>query len=120
MTKSKGVGRGGKRCGAGRPEGSKNKRSHAAELVARAKAEALTMPVDWLLKRLNDAELSPEYRDKIAALVAPYTAPRLSSVAITKRPAQMDDAEIAELIGLTEEDMLRLGIGRDKWPRPLH
>ena len=32
----------------------------------------------------------------------------------------MSDQEIAELIGLTEEDMLRLGIGRDVWPRPLH
>src|SRR6516165_1911520 len=113
-------GRGGRRAGSGRPKGARNKRSKAANLVAQAKAEALTMPIDWLLRRLNDPKLRPEYRDKVAAILAPYTAPRLSSVAITKRPAQMSDEEIAQLIGLTEEDMLRLGIGRDKWPRPLH
>jgi len=53
MTKSTGVGRGGRRENAGRPKGAKNKRSHAEELVARAQAEALTMPIDWLLKRLK-------------------------------------------------------------------
>jgi hypothetical protein len=116
----KGFGHGGARLGAGRKRGGKNQRSKAAELVAKAKAEALTMPVDWLLERLNDPELGAEYRDKLAAIVAPYTAPRLSAVSITKPPAQMSDEEIAQLIGLTEEDMLRLGIGRDKWPHPVH
>jgi hypothetical protein len=78
------------------------------------------LPVDRLIRRLNDPQLSEEYRDKLAAIVAPYTAPRLSAVSITKRPAQMSDEEIAQLIGLTEEDMLRLGIGREKWPHPVH
>jgi hypothetical protein len=109
MTMSTGVGRGGRRENAGRPKGAKNKRSHAEELVARAKAEALTMPVDWLLNRLNDPELGAEYRDKLAAMVAPYVSPRLSAVSITKRPAQMSDEEIANLIGLTQEDVLSFG-----------
>ena len=69
---------------------------------------------------MNDPKLAEDYRDHLAALAAPYTAPRLSAVSIRKRPQQMSDEEIAELIGLTQEDMLRLGIGRDKWPRPLH
>jgi hypothetical protein len=30
----------------------------------------------------------------------------------------MTDEEIARLIGMTEEDMLRLGIGRDRLPDP--
>jgi hypothetical protein len=115
-----GTGRGGRRNGAGRPKGALGKRSKAADLVARAKAEALEMPVDRLLRRVNDKQLDEKYRDQLAIAVAPYTAPRLSAVAITKRPAEMSDGEIAELIGLVEEDMLRLGIGRDKWPRPLH
>jgi hypothetical protein len=115
--KSTGVGRGGKREGAGRPKGALGKRSR--ELLARAKAEG-ELPVERLLRRMNDASLSEEYRDELAAIVAPYTAPRLSAVSVRKRPQQMSDQEIAELIGLTEEDMLRLGIGRDKWPRPLH
>ena len=46
--------------------------------------------------------------------------PRLSAVSISKRPAMMNDEELAALAGLAEEDLLRLGIGRDKWPRPLH
>jgi hypothetical protein len=78
------------------------------------------MPLDRLIRRMNDERLDEKYRDQLAIAVAPYTAPRLSSVAITKRPAEMSDQEIAELIATTEEDMLRFGIGRDKWPRPLH
>jgi hypothetical protein len=120
MTMSMGVGRGGKRPGAGRPKGSKNKRSHAEELVARAKTEALELPVDRLLRRMNDAAIPEEYRDQLAIAVAPFTAPRLSAVSVTKRPQQMSDQELAALVGLTEEDLLRLGEGRDKWPRPLH
>ena len=115
-----GTGRGGKRAGSGRPKGALGQSKQARELIARAKAEALELPVDRRIRRLNDANLSEEYRDKLAAIVAPYTAPRLSAVSITKRPAQMSDEEIAQLIGLTEEDMLRLGIGREKWPRPVH
>jgi hypothetical protein len=115
-----GAGWGGRRAGSGRPQGSRGKRSKAADLVARAKAEARELPVDRLIRRLNDKQLDEKYRDQLAIAVAPYTAPRLSSVAITKRPAEMSDEEIAQLIGQTEEDMLRLKIGRGKWPRPLH
>ena len=78
------------------------------------------MPIDRLLRRQNDSSLPEEYRDQIAIAVAPYTAPRLSAVSVTKRPAEMTDEEIARLIRLTEEDMLRLGIGRERWPRLTH
>jgi hypothetical protein len=84
------------------------------DLAAQVRADAQEMPIDRLIRRVNDASLSEEYRDRLAAIVAPYTAPRLSSVAITKRPAQMSDEEIATLLGLAQEDALRLGIGRDK------
>ena len=120
MGLGKGNGKGGCRQGAGRPKGSRGKAVLEREALAKARAEAKTMPLDWLLQRLADTTLSPSYRDKLAAMAAPYCSPRLSAVAITKRPAQMTDEEIAQMIGLTEEDMLRLGIGRDKWPRPLH
>jgi len=55
------------------------------DLAAQVRAAAQEMPIDRLIRRLNDASLSEEYRDKLAAIAAPYTAPRLSSVAITKR-----------------------------------
>jgi hypothetical protein len=121
MGLGKGNGKGGCRRGAGRPAGARGKAVIEREALAKARAEAKTMPLDWLLQRLADTTLSPDYRDKLATMAAPYCSPRLSAVAVTKRPAQMTDEEIAEMIGLTEEDMLRLGIGRgDKWPRPVH
>jgi hypothetical protein len=111
--------RGGHRAGSGRPKGAcdKHPRLRMRDLAAQVRADAMEMPIDRLIRRLNDASLSEEYRDKLAVAIAPYCSPRLSSVAITKRPGQMNDEE---MIGLTEEDMLRLGIEREKWPRPLH
>jgi hypothetical protein len=98
---STGIGRGGKRENAGRPRGALGKRSR--ELLAQAKAESLEMPVARLLRRMNDASLEEDYRDHLAAIAAPYTAPRLSAVSVTKRPAEMTDEEIAGLLALTEE-----------------
>jgi hypothetical protein len=121
VTKSNGVGRGGQRKGAGRPRGAKSRTPEERRLFhAHAKREGLEMPLDRLIRRVNDASLDERYRDQLAIAVAPYTAPRLSSVAITKRPAEMSDEEIAQLIATTEQDMLGLAIGRGKWPRPLH
>ena len=99
MGLGKGNGKGGRRAQAGRPKGARGK---------------------TVLERLADKNLPAEYRDKLAAMAAPYCSPRLTSVAVTKRPAQMSDEEVAEMIGLTREDMLRLGIGRGEWPRQVH
>ena len=78
------------------------------------------MPVDRLLRRMNDRELPEAYRDELARAVAPYTAPRLSAVAITKRPAEMSDEEIARLINSTKEDLRGPGARRDPWLRQIH
>jgi hypothetical protein len=70
---------------------------------------------------MNDPSLAEDYRDHLAAIVAPYTAPRLSAVSVTKRPAEITDEEIATLLDQTREDMQRLGIeGRDQWFRRMH
>jgi hypothetical protein len=111
---------GGRRKGAGRRTGARGKAVLEREALAKARAEAKTLPLDWLLERLADTSLPATYRDKLAAMAAPYCSPRLASVAITKRPAQMSDTEVADLLGMTEEDLLRLGVGRGEWPRPLH
>ena len=110
----------------GRPRGSKDKkprsrakersRDRAEETIAQAKAECLELPLDRLLRRINDTSLSEEYRDKLASVAVNFTSPRLSAVALVKRPALMSDAEIETLLGLTNEDLLRLGDGRDRWP----
>jgi hypothetical protein len=115
-----GEGQGGRRPGAGRPKGAISKRSRIRELLARAKAEVLELPIDRLLRRMNDPGLAEDYRDQLAAIVAPYTAPRLSAVSIKKRPAEMTDEEITQLIGLTREDMQKPGTGGDRWPRRMH
>jgi hypothetical protein len=112
-----GEGQGGRRPGAGRPKGAIGKR--ARELLARAKAEALEFPVDRLLRRMNDVSLPEEYRDHLAMACAPYTAPRLSAVSVTKRPAEMTDEEIAGLLDQAKEDLQRLG-GRGPWPHRMH
>jgi hypothetical protein len=118
---STGVGRGGRREGAGRPHGTPGKRVLARELLARAKAEALELPVDRLLRRMNDDRLPEDYRDHLAMAVAPYTAPRLSAVSITKRPAEMTDEEIAGLLDQAKDDLARMGVGgRDQWLRRMH
>ena len=118
---------GGARRGGGRPKGARDKkprfatsgrtRQRTEDLVDRlVKAEALELPLDRLLRRINDPTLSEEYKDKLASVAVNFTSPRLSAVALVKRPALMSDAEIETLLGLTNEDLLRLGDGRDRWP----
>jgi hypothetical protein len=111
---------GGRRPGAGRRKGSRGKAVIQREALAKARAAAKTMPLEWLLERLADTTLPAAYRDKLTMMAAPYCTPRLTAVAITKRPAQMTDDELAGLTGLVEEDLLRFGEGRDQWPHPVH
>jgi hypothetical protein len=88
------------------------------EMLDQARAEAMELPVPRLLRRLNDPNLSEEYKDKLAAIVAPYCSPRLNAVAILKRPSAMSDEEIVQLLGATEEDLLRMGVDRDRHKYP--
>jgi hypothetical protein len=95
--------------------------SGLGKLLAQIKADGLEMPVDRLLRRMNDPNVPEDRRDEIAAIVAPYTAPRLSAVTVQKRPSQMSDEEITGLLDQAKEDMRRLGIGgRNPWPRRMH
>jgi hypothetical protein len=50
--------------------------------------------------------------------VAPYCSPRLNALAIVKRPSQWTDEEISRVLGLIDEDLLRLGVDdvRHKYP----
>jgi len=111
---------GGKRVGAGRPQGALGKKTRERQALAKAKAAKMTLPLDWLLERLSDDTLPATYRDKIAALAAPYCSPRLAAVSVTKRPAAMSDAEIAEWLGTAQQDLERLKNGGGQWPVKLH
>jgi hypothetical protein len=86
------------------------------DLLQQAEDGGLELPVPRLIRRLNDPALSEEYRDRLAAIVAPYCSPRLNALAIVKRPSQWTDQELLHVLGQTEEDLLRIGIDRDKYP----
>jgi hypothetical protein len=113
-----GGGHGGLRAGAGRPPGARNKRTIA--LLDRVKKKGHELPLPRLLRRMNDKKLSEEYRDSLAAQAAPYCHARLSVVAAPQRPSAMADDELDRAIALAEEDLLRNGVGRDKWPKVVH
>jgi hypothetical protein len=86
-------------------------------MLAEARVEGLEMPIARLLRRQNDPTLPEAYRDQLAIATAPYTAPRLSAVAVTRRPGQMTDEEISKMLGIVTEDLLRAGEGRgDHYP----
>jgi hypothetical protein len=85
-------------------------------MLDQAMVEGLEMPVARLLRRLNDPTLNEQYRDQLAIAVAPYTAPRLSALALVKSPANWTDQELKQVLGMTEESLLQLGENRDKYP----
>jgi hypothetical protein len=86
------------------------------EMLAQARVEGIEMPVARLLRRINDPSLSEQYRDTLSIALAPYTAPRLSATALIKSPSNWTDAELKQVLGMTEESLLQLGEGRDHWP----
>jgi hypothetical protein len=85
-------------------------------MIAEARSEGLEMPVERLLRRLNDPTLNEQYRDQLAIAVAPYTAPRLNATALIKSPASWTDQELKQVLGLTEQSLLQLGENRGKYP----
>lgn len=74
--------RGGKRPGAGRKNGSKNKTSLAEAL--NAMAQGLT-PLEHMLNVLRDENQPIERRDWAAEKAAPYMHPRLQSHEVSGR-----------------------------------
>ncbi len=68
---------GGKRKGAGRPRGSRNKQT--IEILTSAEENGLS-PVDYMLGIMRDKRCQHERRDRMAAAVAPYVHPRLAQV----------------------------------------
>jgi hypothetical protein len=121
--------RGGKRAGAGRPPGARDRRPRltvksceaSAQLTRKAIAKTGgTLPLAYMLKIMNDAKQPQARRDKMAIAAAGFCHPRLTVYAEMKRPSQMSDSELEKVIAQAEEDLLRHGVGRDKWPKVLH
>ena len=68
------AGVGGKTPGAGRPKGSKNRRT--VELIETVKKSGMT-PLEWMLSVLHDKKADKSRRDDMAKAAAPYVHPRL-------------------------------------------
>lgn len=68
---------GGKRRGAGRPEGAASKSNEEARLRAAASGET---PLDYMLRVMRDATQEHPRRDSMAVAAAPYCHSKLSSV----------------------------------------
>jgi hypothetical protein len=85
--------RGGKRLGAGRPKGRRNK---VPQTVARrercyreAEASGL-MPLQWMLKVMRDPQASPARRDWAAQAAAPYLYSRMPTYNVVNTPTTFD------------------------------
>ena len=69
--------RGGRQLGAGRPKGSKNKRTIALEEAMAAGGE---LPKGFMLRVMRDESQPMPLRADMAKAVAPYCHPRLNAV----------------------------------------
>ena len=69
--------RGGKREGAGRPKGARNKATEEARQQAAKEGET---PLAYMLRVMRDGEADAKRRDAMAQAAAPYLHPKLSTV----------------------------------------
>lgn len=86
------TGMGGKRPGAGRPPGAKNKKTQA---VIDAAAEKGELPLEFMLRVMRDARKPWDDRMEMAKAAAPYIHAKLSSVEVnanvTNHEASLED-----------------------------
>lgn len=112
MTKALGVGRGGKRRGAGRPPGAKNKATVLAELLPKLDEQDRQLPLYRLLDRIADESLDARYRDVLSIACLPFLHSRLSPNLSAKPPYLMSDAELDETLKAQEAHEREVKKGR--------
>lgn len=76
---------GGKRPGAGRPKGIKNRFSQQALEKA---AEEGYLPLDYMLRVMRDARAQKPRRDAMAIAAAPYLHHKLSAIEVSGKKGQ--------------------------------
>lgn len=107
---------GGRRPGAGRPKGAKNKRTiELRALAERGVQNALSSdlsPVDVMLARMRGDQTITHDQFEAACAAAPYVCPRLSAVAVqeispndrlTPEQRRRRIADLTRALGLTVE-----------------
>jgi hypothetical protein len=108
------MGRGGRRAGAGRPRGSKNKRTIARVPLLPARAHRQTveqMPLDILIAAARDTSQPIELRLAAAKAAAPYFHARISG-GPPKASFEMTDIELETAIAREKEHELRAAPGQ--------
>ena len=108
------MGRGGRREGAGRPKGSKSRRtiSKVPLLPAIAHRQAIEeLPLDILITAARDKSQPLELRLAAAAKAAPYFHAKVSS-GPPKASFEMSDAELETAIAREKEPQLRADPGQ--------
>jgi hypothetical protein len=100
--KTKGFTNGGRRQGAGRKPGSKNRKTVLADLLPKLAAEDTELPLYRLLRRIRDPEIDERYRDVLAIATLPFLHPRMRSDLTAKpfylmSPEELDQVEQSEL-----------------------
>ena len=88
-----GGGSGGKRPGAGRPKGARNRRATA--LIAEAERTGQLLPIDYLLSVMRDPDAEPRDRMSAAGMAAPYCHPRLTVMQAFSDPRHLDDLALS-------------------------
>jgi hypothetical protein len=108
--------RGGRRVGAGRPRGTKNKRTIAAVPLLPARAHRQTveeMPLDILIAAARDKTQPIELRLAAAKAAAPYYHARLSG-GPPKASFEMTQSELETAIAREKEHQLRAAPGQQQ------
>ncbi len=105
----RGNGSGGKRPGAGRPLGSRNKRTRA--LIIEAERTRQMLPLAFLLTVTRNDELPLRDRTAAAVAAAPYMHARLTALRVIPDPATLDDATLVAQVARLEQYVAALPEG---------
>jgi hypothetical protein len=100
--------RGGKRLGAGRKKGAKQRRATVAPEQARALDLAPTpglMPLDYMLAVIRDPRAEWKRRDDLAKAAAPYCHERLGPKGTGKKAQEEEDAKQAGINSDWSDDL---------------
>jgi hypothetical protein len=89
--------RGGKRVGAGRPKGARNRKTTLKLVLPRLEAADVASPLYELLARISDPALDDRYRDMLRIAVMPFVHPRPRADMPIKPLHMCTDEELTQL-----------------------
>ncbi len=93
-------GNGGRRPGAGRPKGSISKKDSLLHVKSLREKYPL-LPLEHMLRELNDEEADTEHRTAMAKAAAPYVHPRL-----VQRRAEMPTRYSLDTTKLSDDELV--------------